>query len=127
MGLKGAGSYYQSQMTNTVFPDLLYKILEIYLDDILVYAKTKEELSENLKIVLNRLKKFGLTVNPDKVKINMNEVEYVGHLIDNYDVSFTQEKRDKVLDFRLPVKEKELKQFLGLISQFRDHVPNFAD
>ena len=77
MGLKGAGSYYQSQMTNTVFPDLLYKILEIYLDDILVYAKTKEELSENLKIVLNRLKKFGLTVNPDKVKINMNEVEYV--------------------------------------------------
>ena len=127
MGLKGAGSYYQSQMTNTVFPDLLYKILEIYLDDILIYAKTKEELSENLKIVLNRLKKFGLTVNPDKVKINMNEVEYVGHLIDDYGVSFTQEKRDKVLDFRLPVKEKELKQFLGLISQFRDHVPNFAE
>ena len=101
--------------------------MEIYLDDILVYAKTKEELSENLKIVLNRLKKFGLTVNPDTVKINMNEVEYVGHLIDDYGVSFTQEKRDKVLDFRLPVKEKELKQFLGLISQFRDHVPNFAE
>ena len=68
-----------------------------------------------------------MTINPDKVKINMNEVEYVGHLIDSYGISFTQKKRNKVLDFRLPLKEKELKQFLGLISQFRDHVPDFTE
>ena len=43
MGLKGAGSYYQSHMQNTVLADLLYTICESYLDDILVYGKTKEE------------------------------------------------------------------------------------
>ena len=31
MGLKGAGSYYQSHMQNTVLTDLLYKICESYL------------------------------------------------------------------------------------------------
>ena len=43
MGLKGAGSYYQSQMQNVVLSDLLYRICESYLDDILVYGKTKKE------------------------------------------------------------------------------------
>ena len=75
MGLKGAGSYYQSHMQNTVLADLLYTICESYLDDILVYGKTKEELSRNIELVVARLQKFGMTINPDKVKIQMSEVE----------------------------------------------------
>ena len=35
MGLKGAGPYFQYHMSNTIFPDLIYKILEVYLDDII--------------------------------------------------------------------------------------------
>ena len=76
MGLKGAGSYYQSHMQNTVLTDLLYKICESYLDDILVYGSTKEELSTNLQSVISRLEKFGMTINPDKVKIHIDEIEF---------------------------------------------------
>ena len=126
MGLKGAGSYYQSHMQNTVLGDLLYVICEAYLDDILVYGETKEELSKNLQIVIARLKKFKMTVNPEKVKIHLTEVEYVGHVIDKYGISFSEEKRAKVTDFRLPAQARDMKKFLGLISQFRDHVPNFS-
>ena len=127
MGLKGAGSFYQSHMQNTVLTDLLYSICESYLDDILVYGKTKEELSRNLKLVVERLGKFGMTINPDKVKIHMDEVEYVGHMIDSYGISFSDEKLHQVLEFRTPSVAHEMKSFLGLISQFRDHVPNFAE
>ena len=83
MGLKGAGSYFQMQMTK-IFEDLLYNILEIYLDDILVFAETKEELVQNTTIVLERLRKHKITVNPEKVKMGLTEVEYVGHLIDEH-------------------------------------------
>ena len=127
MGLKGAGSYYQSHMQNTVLADLLYTICESYLDDILVYGKTKEELSRNIELVVARLQKFGMTINPDKVKIQMNEVEYVGHVIDQYGISFSDEKLERVLEFKTPTLDREMKTFLGLISQFREHVPNFAD
>ena len=41
-----------------VFEDLLYSILEIYLDDILIFAETKDELIERTSIVLERLRKI---------------------------------------------------------------------
>ena len=125
MGLKGAGSYFQMQM-NKIFEDLLYTILEIYLDDILIFAETKEELVANTNTVLERLRKYNITVNPEKVKMGLTEVEYVGHLIDKHGISFTQQKKDKVLEFRLPSKAHELKSFLGLCSQYRDHIQGYA-
>ena len=47
MGLKGAGSYYQSHMQNTVLGDLLYVICEAYLDDILLKSRTEDENVHN--------------------------------------------------------------------------------
>ena len=66
------------------------------------------------------------TVNPEKVIIHFTEVEYVGHVIDKYGISFSDEKRSKVTEFRLPAQARDMKKFSGLISQFRDHVPNFS-
>jgi len=97
------------------------------MDDIITYADTPEELVKRLEIIFERLQKFGITVNPEKVRVGMTEVEYVGHLIDHYGLSFSKEKREKVLDFRLPKTAKHMKSFLGLINQFRDHVPNYGD
>ena len=51
----------------------------------------------------------------------MNEIEYVDQVIDRYGISFFKEKRQKVTDFRKPEQAREIKQILGLISQFRDH------
>ena len=50
----------------------------------------------------------------------------VGHLIDRHGISFTEDKKKKVLEFRLPEKAHEMKSFLGLCSQYRDHVPHYA-
>ena len=55
--------------------DLLYSIIEIYLDDILIFAKTKEELITNTERVLERFRKHNVTVNPEKVKISVTEVK----------------------------------------------------
>ena len=55
--------------------DLLYSIIEIYLDDILIFAKTKEELITNTERVLERFGKHNVTVNPEKVKISVTEVK----------------------------------------------------
>ena len=127
MGLKGAGSYYQSMMQNVILTDLLYAICESYLDDILVYGRTKKELSDNLKSVISRLSTYGITVNPAKVKIHMDHVEYVGYVLDKYGITLSDEKRAKVTSIRLPTQAREMKSFLGLISQFRDHVPRFSE
>ncbi len=41
MGLKGAASYFQRMMASVVLAGLLYSIVELYLDDVLVYATSE--------------------------------------------------------------------------------------
>ena len=127
MGLKGAGPYFQYHMANTIFPDLIYKSLEVYLDDIITWGETHEELLENLQKIFSKLQEFNVFINPNKIKIGMSEVEYVGHVIDRHGQSFSQMKQDQVLNFRKPKTVKDMKSFLGVISQFRDHVDHFGD
>jgi hypothetical protein len=44
MGPKGAPAYFQQQMQHSVFPDFTQSILEIYLDDIITWSDTPENL-----------------------------------------------------------------------------------
>jgi hypothetical protein len=116
-GLKGAPAYFQHMMATIVLAGLLYIILEVYLDDILIYATSEAAFLDNLRAVFERLRKHHLTVNPDKCKFGLSKVEYV---------SFSPNKVEKVINFRKPTTAKELKSFLGLASYFRDHVKNHS-
>ena len=114
-------------MSKTIFPELIFKVLEVYLDDVITRGETKEELMQNLRKIFQKLQEFGVYINPNKIKIGMSEVEYVGHVIDRHGQSFSQMKQDQVLNFRKPKTVKDMKSFLGVISQFRDHVDHFGD
>ena len=125
--LNGAGPYFQYHMANTIFPDLVYTTLEVYSDDIITWGETHEELLENLQKKFSKLEEVNIFINPNKIKIGMSEVEYVGHIIDRYGQSFSQMKQDQLLNFRKPKTVKDMKSFLGVISQFCDHVDHFGD
>jgi len=64
-GLTNAPSTFQDMM-NHVLSDLLDVGVLVYMDDILVYAKTWEEHDHLVKEVLQRLQKNGLAVVPEK-------------------------------------------------------------
>ena len=65
-------------------------------------------------------------MNPEKCKIGLPSVEYVGHTIDETGLSFSTEKLNEVLAIEPPTYAKELRSFLGLVSYFRDHIHNLA-
>ena len=67
MGTQPAGGYFQQMIAFVVLLALTYVILEAYIDDLLVHAKTKEEIFANLVKVLERFRKHKITFNPDKV------------------------------------------------------------
>ena len=83
MGLKGAPSFFQSEMAQTVLGGLTHHILELYLDDIIVYGTSEDEYVDNLRQVFDRLTKHNVTLNPAKCRFGMEEVEYVGHTINS--------------------------------------------
>jgi hypothetical protein len=126
MGLKGAASYFQRMMASKVLAGLLYIFVELYLDDALVYATNDEEFIERLQVVFEWFHQFNITLNSKKCYFGLAEVEFVGHVLKSDGVCFSTEKRSKVLDFVLPVKQKQLKSFLGLVNYFRDHVQGLS-
>jgi hypothetical protein len=115
-------------MASVVLAGLLYSIVELYLDDVLVYATSEDELIiERLCTVFTRLRQFNITLNPKKCSFGMQEVEFVVHILKTDGVHFSSEKRSKVLDFPLPEKQKQLKSFLGLVNYYcRDHVEGLS-
>jgi hypothetical protein len=62
-GLKNAGATYQTAM-NIIFHDLLGVVMEVYIDDMLVKSVSFKEHMTNLKLSLERMKKYGLRMNP---------------------------------------------------------------
>ena len=101
----------------------MYRICELYFDDVLIHGKDPETFLANVRKVFERLREFNVAVNPKKTKLGLAEVEYVGHVVSAISTSFTEEKRLKVLNFPLPETQKNLLQFIGLANYFRDHVP----
>ncbi len=111
IGLKGAGPYFQRSMSNTVLAGLVYRICELYIDDVLIHGKDPETFLANVRKVFETLREFNVAVNPKKTKLGLAEVEYVGH----------------VLNFPLPETQKNLLQFIGLSNYFRDYVPRMTE
>ena len=122
MGLSGSGSNFQARMSTEVLTGLLYIICESYLDDILLYATNETKLLHNLREILTRFRRHHILLNPDKVEIGLEQLEFVGHLIDSTGVHMTQAKLDSIRDFPKPTLKGDMKKFLGLANYFRDHV-----
>ena len=125
-GLKGAPSYFQRVLANVVLAGLLYITCELYIDDIIVQAQTAAEFLGNVKTVFDRMRKHRLYLSPRKVKIGLKKVEYTGHVISRDGISFSSTKIKSVLDFPIPDKKRQIKQFIGLVNYFRDHIKHHS-
>ena len=126
MGLKGAGGYFQRSMATIVLAGLIYIICELYLDDCIIYANSETEFLERLRQIFQRFREYNITLNPDKVILGANEIEYVGHLLNSQGKSFTRDKINSAIEIEQPLTEQDLKQFLGLANYFRSHINNMS-
>ena len=126
MGLKGAPSYFQRMLATVVFIGLIHVIMELYIDDVIVHGPDDGEFLRRLRQVFERLRKYKVTLNPAKCRFGMDTIEYVGHIIDPTGLSFSQDKKEKVRDFPLPVQAKHVRSFIGLANYFRDHIQNHS-
>ena len=126
MGPKGGPSFFQQMMATKVLIGLIYQICEVYMDDVIVHATNEDEFVERLTQIFKRFKDCNLTMNPDKVKLGLPEVEYTGHVINQHGLTFSRERIQNLLNIPLPSVQRELKAFLGLANYLRDHITNHS-
>ncbi|KAL6418728.1 hypothetical protein ACFW04_011837 [Cataglyphis niger] len=79
-GLKNAPATFQRLMDN-VLSGLQGNELFIYMDDIVIYAKSLKEHKVKFNKLMERLRKANLKLQPDKCEFLRREVAYLGHII----------------------------------------------
>lgn len=125
-GLKTAPRAFQQTM-ETILRRHLYKRCLVYIDDIIIFGRTFEELLENLEIIFKTLLAAGAALNLQKCKFLATQIKYLGHLIDETGLQPTTEAVDAVQNFPLPQTTRQLRRFLGLSSFVRRYIPKFAE
>lgn len=78
--LKNAGNTYQRAM-NYIFHDLIDRLVEIYIDDVVVKSREVEDHLANLREVLERTRKYGVKMNPNKCASGISACEFLGFLV----------------------------------------------
>ena len=124
-GLSGApGSF--CRLMQIVLRDHLWTICLCYLDDIVVFAKTPQELLERLRTVLDRLRQVGLKVKPSKCDLFRTEIKFLGHMVSAYGIEPLPDKIETIQDWPTPKCLRDVRAFFGLASYYRRFVQGFA-
>ncbi|UYV72861.1 hypothetical protein LAZ67_10001016, partial [Cordylochernes scorpioides] len=122
-GLSSAPEAYQKGM-DSILLDL--KGVICYLDDVVVYAKDRQELEERLRKVLQRFDKVGIRLNRNKCKFAMEELDILGHIVSSEGIKRDNRKIEAVLNFPIPKNIEMLRSFLGTCGFLRKFIPNFS-
>ena len=73
------------------------KFVVVFIDDILIYFKTQEELAEHLRLVLGVLREKQLYAKLSKCEFWINEVQFLGHVISAQGIAVDPTKVDAVV------------------------------
>ena len=79
-------------LMNGVFRKYVDKFVIVFLDEILIYSKTKEEHEEHLRLVMQVLKERQLHAKLSKCYFYQGRIHYLGHIIYEEGVSVDPEK-----------------------------------
>ncbi|GJP33387.1 hypothetical protein CLOM_g17931 [Closterium sp. NIES-68] len=124
-GLTNAPSTFQMTM-NGVFHELLDKCVIIYLDDILIYSRSREQHLKDLDAVFTLLHKNRLITKGSKCDFLKQELEFLGHVVSTEGVKIDPKKIKTIQEWKPSTNLKELQSFLGFVNYVRRFIPNMA-
>src|ERR1700759_2310956 len=126
-GLCNSPATFQ-RMMNEHFRDLVdEKWIVIYMDDILICAKTKEELEKRTKQVLRRLKEKDLFLKLEKCRFAKTKIEFLGLIISEGQIRMDAAKLAGIKSWPAPTMVKQVHSFLGFCNFYRKFIGHYAD
>jgi hypothetical protein len=92
----------------------LDKFVLVFIDDILIYSKDKEEHAKHLRITLQILREHQLYAKFSKCEFWLDQVEFLGHVISKEGIAVNPSKVASVLEWQAPKNVKLIIGFLGM-------------
>lgn len=124
-GFTNSPAKYQRTM-NEIFSEGLFKKCVIYIDDILVFGKTQDELLDNLTWVFEKCRDRNVKLKLSKCKIDRTEVEFLGFKITHNLVCPVPGKYDEI-GVKTPTCKKDIRAILGTLNHYARFITNYSD
>ncbi|GJY04480.1 reverse transcriptase domain-containing protein [Tanacetum coccineum] len=124
-GLTNAPTVFMDLM-NRVCKPYLDKFVIVFIDDILIYSKMKEDHEVHLGLVLELLRKEKLYAKFSKCEFWLQEVHFLGHVVNQHGIHVDPSKMDALKNWKTPTTPSEIRSFLGLAGYYRRFIANFS-
>jgi len=124
-GMTNSPVTFQTMM-NDIFQNLIAEgIMVVYLDNILIFTKTKEEYKQAVRWVLQVLKENKLFLRPEKCEFCKQRIEYLGLVILENEVSMNLVKVTGVQKWPTLENKMDVQAFLGFVNFYQRFIWDF--
>nr|GEZ64589.1 putative reverse transcriptase domain-containing protein [Tanacetum cinerariifolium] len=124
-GLTNAPAVFMDLM-NRVCKTYLDKFVIVFIDDIMIYSKSKKEHEEHFKLILEFIKKEELYAKISKCENWIPNVQFVSHVIDSKGIHVDPAKIKSIKDWASPKTPTEICQFLGFAGYYQRFIEGFS-
>ena len=125
-GLTNAPATFQAIIDNILREKIDISVV-IYLDDILIYSKNKEQYQRDVEWVLYKLCEYGLMGNLEKSKFFKIKITFLRFQVGRDGVSIEAAKCQAVQDWPKPTNVKEVQEFVRFCNFYRSLVKGYLD
>ena len=124
-GLTNAPATFQRLMESCL-GELHLNWCIIYLDDIIIHARTPEEHLERLEVVFERLRKAGLKLKPSKCTFFRDRIACLGHIVSEKGIEGDPKKIEAIQKWPEPKTVTQVRSFLGFTNYYRKFMFQYA-
>ncbi len=116
--------FFQQYM-NDILWDFLNNFCQVYLNDILIYSKTRKKHRDYIKLVLSRLREAELQMNIQKCKFNVEETIFLEIIVSEQDLCMNSNKMIVIVNWTTSINLKEIQNFVRFVNFYRHFIRDF--
>jgi hypothetical protein len=124
-GLKNVRATYQRAM-NLIFHDLLGVLLEVYIDDLVIKSADFDEYLFDLKLTLERMRKYNLKMNPLKCVFSVSVGTFLGFIVHESGIEIDSKKVESIKKLEEPKCKRDVQKLLGKVNYLHRFIANLA-
>ena len=109
-----------------IFSDMIELILEIFMDDFLVFGDSYEGCLENLRKVLERCQEKNLVLNWEKCHFMVTQGIVLGHIVSKKGIEVDTAKVELISNLLTPKCVKYIRSFLVHVGFYRRFIRDFS-
>ncbi len=119
-------SIFFQQYMNDVLWNFLNDFCQVYLDDILIYSKTRKKHRDHVKLVLSRLREAELQIDIRKCEFDVEETVFLEVIVSELDLRMNLSKVTVIVSWITSINLKEIQSFVRFVNFYRRFIKNFS-